>query len=179
MAGTCARGASSLMAAGLLFAGLLVGVPIVAQQVPAPELIHLDIKAPGRPITALVKDRDGFLWIGTKNGLCRYDGINVDLYRATPEDSSSIQGNYIEDSLLDGEGRLWVACFGGVSGVIPVNMRTHASHASNARSSSRRMNAVPPTRRKSFSWIRKAGSGWPRWGMGWPHMILPAVRSAK
>ncbi|MBK9195778.1 MAG: hypothetical protein IPO17_12550 [Flavobacteriales bacterium] len=115
MAGTCARGASSLMAAGLLFAGLLVGVPIVAQQVPAPELIHLDIKGlPAWPITALVKDRDGFLWIGTKNGLCRYDGI-MDLYRATPEDSSSIQGNYIEDLLLDGEGRLWVACFGGVS----------------------------------------------------------------
>ncbi|MEO8067140.1 MAG: two-component regulator propeller domain-containing protein [Flavobacteriales bacterium] len=66
-------------------------------------------------IRAMAEDREGFLWIGTENGLCRCDGINVDVYRNIPSDSTSLPGNFIHDLVLDNDGRLWVSCFGGIA----------------------------------------------------------------
>jgi len=80
------------------------------------ELVHLDIKGlPVAPITCLQKDRYGALWIGTENGLCRYDGVNVDVYRNIPGDSTSLPGNnFVKDMVMDDRGMIWVSCFGGV-----------------------------------------------------------------
>ncbi len=89
---------------------------MIAQEVPASELVRLDIKGlPAAPITCLLKDHNGFLWIGTGNGLCRYDGLNVDVYRNIPGDSLSLQENAIRDLNLGPDGRIWVSCFGGLS----------------------------------------------------------------
>ena len=86
------------------------------QSIPPDQVIHLDIKGlPLATIRAMAKDREGFLWIGTENGLCRYDGINVDVYRTIPGDSTSLPGNFVQDLLLDGEGRIWISCFGGIA----------------------------------------------------------------
>lgn len=85
-----------------------------------PEVVHLDIKGLlTAPIRCLVKDNDGFLWIGTENGLCRYDGINVDVFRNVPGDSASLPGNYVLDMVRDAHGTIWVAVFGGVSAFDP------------------------------------------------------------
>lgn len=88
------------------------------------EVVHLDVKGlPAAPIRCLVKDNDGALWIGTENGLCRYDGVNVDTYRNIPGDSLSLPGNYILDLVCDSAGKIWVACFGGVSAFDPHRMK--------------------------------------------------------
>lgn len=80
------------------------------------ELVHLDIKGlPAAAIRCLQKDREGALWIGTENGLCRYDGTNVDVYRNIPGDSTSLPGNnFVHDLMMDDRGMIWVSCFGGV-----------------------------------------------------------------
>ncbi len=99
----------------IMFGALLHGVAN-GQAPPPPEVVHLDIK--GLPVAAvrcMQKDRDGALWIGTDNGLCRYDGINVDVYRNIPGDSTSLPGDYIRDLILDGHGMIWVSCFGGAA----------------------------------------------------------------
>lgn len=104
-------------AAMCLFAiGAMFRLPSYAQGTSSSELVHLDIKGlPVAPITCLQKDRDGALWIGTDNGLCRYDGINVDVYRNIPGDSTSLPGNnYVHDLMMDDRGMIWVSCFGGV-----------------------------------------------------------------
>lgn len=99
----------------ILFGALLPGVA-KGQQPPTSEVVHLDIKGlPVAPITCLQKDRDGALWIGTDNGLCRYDGVNVDVYRNIPGDSTSLPGNnFVRDLMMDDRGMIWVSCFGGV-----------------------------------------------------------------
>ncbi|MBK9760562.1 MAG: hypothetical protein IPO90_11470 [Flavobacteriales bacterium] len=62
-----------------------------------------------------MKDLDGYLWIGTENGLCRYDGINLDVYRNIPGDSTSLPGNnFVHDLMMDDRGMIWVSSFGGV-----------------------------------------------------------------
>src|SRR6188474_1122936 len=52
-------------------------------------------------ITSLVKDKDGFLWIGTANGLNRFDGITFKVFLNNPDQAQTIPGNYIAGTTLD------------------------------------------------------------------------------
>ncbi|MFT5838863.1 MAG: ligand-binding sensor domain-containing protein, partial [Flavobacteriales bacterium] len=41
-------------------------------------------------VTAILQDRRGFLWIGSENGLNRYDGYEFKVYKHLPNDSNSL-----------------------------------------------------------------------------------------
>jgi len=56
----------------------------------------------------VLEDSEGFIWIGTNNGLCRYDGSEIIVYQNNPEDSTSISSNYIFELFEDSEGELWI-----------------------------------------------------------------------
>jgi diguanylate cyclase (GGDEF)-like protein len=58
--------------------------------------------------TSLVRDRDGFLWIGSQDGLLRWDGYHFRLYRPNPKDPASLPDNDIRTLALDDAGRLWI-----------------------------------------------------------------------
>ncbi|MCB0630697.1 MAG: helix-turn-helix domain-containing protein [Lewinella sp.] len=47
-------------------------------------------------VTAILQDKDGFLWIGTRDGLNRYDGYQFEHFYYDPLDSFSISGNQIQ-----------------------------------------------------------------------------------
>lgn len=64
---------------------------------------------------AMIQDRKGYLWIGTIDGLNRYDGYRFHIYRPDPLDSTSISSNYIVDILEDRRGNIWVATFNGLN----------------------------------------------------------------
>ena len=57
----------------------------------------------------ITKDQDGFLWIGTANGLNRFDGISFKIFRNDPNSEQTIPGNYIAGTTLDKKGYLWIA----------------------------------------------------------------------
>ncbi len=59
-------------------------------------------------IMALAKDKDGFIWIGTMDGLNRYDGTHIKKYYNHPKDSTSLNGNYISHLFYDATEKLWV-----------------------------------------------------------------------
>ncbi len=59
----------------------------------------------------VVRDRSGFIWIGTLNGLNRYDGYSVKEYRHDPGDPHSLSSNIVKDLFVDKSGRLWVGTF--------------------------------------------------------------------
>lgn len=59
-------------------------------------------------VTSLCQDRFGFLWMGTRGGLNRYDGYEFKLIRNTPESGNNFTSQYIE-VIHEGEsGILWI-----------------------------------------------------------------------
>ena len=66
-------------------------------------------------ITDIYSDKQGFLWIGTEDGLNRYDGYQFEKYRHFPGDSTSIGNNYIHCISEDPNGNIWVGTGQGLS----------------------------------------------------------------
>ena len=46
-------------------------------------------------IFCVQQDREGFIWIGTQNGLNLYDGYQFRIFRHNTADSTSISANHI------------------------------------------------------------------------------------
>ena len=59
-------------------------------------------------IMVVYQDSKGFLWIGTQDGLNRYDGNKFDVFRHIPGDSNSISGNFILSLAEDLNGNIWI-----------------------------------------------------------------------
>jgi len=62
---------------------------------------------PPEVITVMLQDRYGFFWIGSREGLYRYDGETFVTYRHDPGDPDSISGNTVRAIFEDRSGRLW------------------------------------------------------------------------
>jgi ligand-binding sensor domain-containing protein/signal transduction histidine kinase/CheY-like chemotaxis protein/AraC-like DNA-binding protein len=65
-------------------------------------------------INCILQDKSGFMWIGTRDGLNRFDGYSVRVFRENPEEPNSIGSSFIYSLATDGNGRLWVATAVGV-----------------------------------------------------------------
>ena len=70
---------------------------------------------PSSAAYAVVQDRQGYLWIGTADGLARFDGAHFEVYRHDPRDPASLASNDAAAVLVDRDGQLWVG--GGDSGL--------------------------------------------------------------
>src|SRR5687767_10309853 len=64
-------------------------------------------------VSAIVQDRRGFMWFGTKDGLNRYDGYQFVVFRHDPFDSTSISDSEITALFEDTRGQLWVGTRAG------------------------------------------------------------------
>ena len=65
-------------------------------------------------VVNITKDKDGFLWLGTANGLNRFDGLSFKIFRNDPDKPQTIPGNYIAGTTCDKKGFLWVATNNGL-----------------------------------------------------------------
>ncbi|WP_430812467.1 MULTISPECIES: ligand-binding sensor domain-containing protein [unclassified Carboxylicivirga] len=59
-------------------------------------------------ITALFQDSRGYLWVGTTDGLNRYDGYNFVVFRHHPLEDSTLIGNYVQTIAETPDGNIWV-----------------------------------------------------------------------
>ena len=64
-------------------------------------------------INCFMQDSRGFLWIGTRYGLNRYDGNKFKIFYSNPADTTSLSSSYIQYILEDSKENIWIATSGG------------------------------------------------------------------
>ena len=75
---------------------------------------NIESGLPGNSVLALQQTRDGFLWIGTQDGLVRFDGIKFQLF--SKGNIPQLTNNEIRALYEDGNGTLWIGtCSGGLT----------------------------------------------------------------
>ncbi|MDA3880856.1 MAG: ATP-binding protein [Prolixibacteraceae bacterium] len=65
-------------------------------------------------IVSITQDHEGFIWIGTAEGLNKYDGLQFTLYKNSRGDTTTLSGNYINTLLEDSKNNLWVGLDKGI-----------------------------------------------------------------
>ena len=66
---------------------------------------------PQSNVTALLQDKDGYIWVGTQTGLGKFDGSRFETFT----ERDGLAGNYIMDLELDRDGSIWVASQQGLN----------------------------------------------------------------
>ncbi|MBE9582988.1 response regulator [Mucilaginibacter sp. JRF] len=70
---------------------------------------------PSKTTTCAFTDKRGFLWVGSENGLCKFDGYTFKTFVTIPGDSTTITSNYVNAIVEDSKGRLWVGTMDGLN----------------------------------------------------------------
>jgi ligand-binding sensor domain-containing protein/signal transduction histidine kinase len=65
-------------------------------------------------VTAILQDRQGFMWFGTEGGLNKYDGYQFSVYKHDLDDPQSLSDNVITSMYEDRDGTLWIGTSAGL-----------------------------------------------------------------
>lgn len=84
-------------------------------------------------VLSIAQDQRGFIWIGTNDGLNRYDGYDFLIFENEPDYLQSLSANTILSLFVDNSGELWVGTDGGglnrydyISGEFSVYQSSHS-----------------------------------------------------
>lgn len=87
--------------------------PVVGQGMPGDRVafdhLTIDDGLSQQDVHVILQDTLGFLWFGTEDGLNRYDGHALRVFRPTPFDTTSLGGAWVVALAEGGGGGLWVA----------------------------------------------------------------------
>ena len=112
-----------------------------------PVVIDMEDGLPSNYITAIAKDKEGFMWFGTDNGLCRWDGISAKVFKHDASDTNSLASDFIEpDALLwdDEQNKLFIGTSNGLSVYNPTSgrFRNYYPGMSDSSLSGNRISAI-------------------------------------
>ena len=100
----------------LLACSLQIHFPLLhAQEISVRPIPMLD-KLPVKAIHRIFQDSEGYIWYGTFDGLCRYDGYDIKVYRSDLSNPNLLASNYITYIAEDHEKKIW---FGTTNGYTP------------------------------------------------------------
>ncbi|MBC7936605.1 MAG: response regulator [Rhizobacter sp.] len=147
---------------------LLFSLNIFSQQRLFTNQQHFGV-ADGLPqsyVTGILQDADGFIWLSTFDGFCRYDGRTFKTFRYNPKDTSGLATN-----TLNGLGKLAnniVTIYYSPTEADEFNLRTYKTTPNNIR---KRLAEIPGIRWQSY----RFGYDSPNWfftvnnnkGIGW------------
>ena len=88
---------------------------------PGYEIINLNVKdgLSFNEVNCVFKDHKGFMWVGTNNGLNRYDAYEFKVWKHTPLKHGSISDNRITCIIEDADKNIWVGTENGINKYIP------------------------------------------------------------
>jgi ligand-binding sensor domain-containing protein len=64
-------------------------------------------------IHCILQDKKGWMWFGTSQGVCRFDGYKFTVFKNNPDDSTSLKGNLVRTIFEDSKGQLWMGTENG------------------------------------------------------------------
>ena len=97
----------------MLLSSLCCG--IVGAQPIAVTLYNADNGLPQSSVTCLYQDSYGFIWVGSQNGLARFDGYTFESFQRSPVIANSIGDGYIHAIAEDANKNIWVGTRSGLS----------------------------------------------------------------
>ena len=77
-------------------------------------------------VFAMLQDHRGFIWIGTEDGLNRYDGYDFAIFKHQGKDRASISNNQVNALAEDQAGNLWIGTADGINEYDPSTNRFHS-----------------------------------------------------
>jgi signal transduction histidine kinase/ActR/RegA family two-component response regulator len=102
---------SSCLAALLAWFGAAAALELAPT--PAFETFDTEDGLPSSLVQTIAEDRNGFLWVGTLDGLARYDGTGFEVFRRDPAVADSLPSNLVQAVLVDSADRVWVGTTDG------------------------------------------------------------------
>jgi ligand-binding sensor domain-containing protein len=100
---------------GLLAAVLLLAVNAFGQyRLDQPVIVGKEQGLPTNDIRGIVKGQDGFIWLATLEGLCRFDGQHVTVFRLTDDPATASFDNGVNAVLAVGK-EIWIGTSQGIS----------------------------------------------------------------
>lgn len=102
----------------LLFVWLALLIPF-AYAAPALHFVALSNTANLGETTTMLQDHQGFVWMGTRSGLHRYDGYQFKHFRHSRNESDSLPHDSVISLFEDQQNRLWVGTHDGLALYIP------------------------------------------------------------
>ena len=66
-------------------------------------------------VTTIIQDSKGYMWIGTQDGLNRFNGYDFTIFKNDPNDKTTISDNSILKIYEDRTGNIWIATLNGLN----------------------------------------------------------------
>ena len=82
---------------------------------PVFENISMEDGLPENSVTCILQDYLGYLWLGTQNGLVRYDGYSMTVFQSEEGDSGTISGRRITTIFEDKNKVIWIGTLNGLN----------------------------------------------------------------
>jgi len=97
------------MLVATLLAAVLATAPSAGAAPANPTFRHYGVidGLPSDAAYTVAQDAEGFIWIGTRDGLARFDAQNFRIFRHDPSDNASLAANDVSAVLVDKQGRVW------------------------------------------------------------------------
>ncbi|WP_193747295.1 ligand-binding sensor domain-containing protein [Algibacter lectus] len=72
-----------------------------------------------RSVTDVLQDKNGYLWFGTRDGLNKYDGDKITIYRHKSNDFNGLTNSWVTSIYQDHNSNLWIGTKDGLNRYIP------------------------------------------------------------
>lgn len=106
--------------AGFFILLMPVIFPVFGQQIskfhlPRFDHITIDQGLSQNTVNAIFKDSEGYMWFGTNDGLNRFDGYSMEVFRNIPGDTNSLSNGKIFAIAQDLNGDIWIGTANGLN----------------------------------------------------------------
>jgi len=72
-------------------------------------------KLPSNSVIRIYNDKEGYMWFGTKDGLCRFDGYDMKVFRSSALTPGKLSNNEIRCIAEDNDQQLWIGTYEGIN----------------------------------------------------------------